>query len=124
VNSLAQAAALIAGLVHVMIFWLESVAFRRESVYRSFLAGPEDVDALRPWAFNQGFYNLFLAVGSFGGLIALHGGHPAAGRAVTLFCCGCMAGAAVVLVSTNVRMARAALVQGLAPLVALLAVLA
>src|SRR5581483_2445214 len=122
-NVVTQLAALVAGLVHTMIFVMESLAFRRPSVQRSFGVSSGDLAAVRPWAFNQGFYNLFLAVGALGGLVLAHAGRPGAGRAVVLFACGCMLGAAVVLVASNRRMARAAAVQGLAPLVALLAAL-
>jgi len=122
-NALAQLAALVAGLIHVMIFGLESVVFRRPSVQRTFGVGRDDLEAVRPWAFNQGFYNLFLAVGALGGLTLLHSGAAAEGRALVLFACGSMLAAAVVLVATNRRMARAAAIQGAAPLVALIAVL-
>ncbi len=118
-NPVAQVAALVAGLVHIMIFCLESVAFGRPSVHGSFGVRPEDLAAVRPWAFNQGFYNLFLALGALAGLLVLHAGSPPAGRALVLLSCGSMLAAALVLVATNRRMLRAASIQGLAPLVAL-----
>src|SRR5262245_51086358 len=58
-NFAAQAAAVLAGLLHVAIFTMESVLFRRPQIFRRFLTMPGDVDAVRPWALNQGFYNLF-----------------------------------------------------------------
>jgi putative membrane protein len=70
---------------------------------------------VRPWAFNQGFYNLFLAVGALGGLI--WGGDK--GHAIALFACACMAGAGVVLVASDRRMVRAAATQAVPPIVAL-----
>jgi putative membrane protein len=81
------------------------------------------VEAVRPWAFNQGFYNLFLALGIFGGLIALHSGHEVAGRAVVLFSCASILGAAIVLIAGDRRMARPAAIQGVPPLIALVAAL-
>ncbi len=123
VNALAQLAALVAGLIHVMIFAMESLAFGRPPVQRTFGVAPGDLAAVRPWAFNQGFYNLFLAIGALGGLALLHTGSTVEGRTLVLFACGSMLAAAVVLIATNRRMLRAAAIQGLAPLVALVAAL-
>lgn len=120
-NVTAQVFAVLAGLLHVLIFAMESVLFRRPQVHSRFRVRPADLDAVRPWAFNQGFYNLFLALGALGGVVAVHTGHAVAGAAVALFCCAGMLGAAVVLITTDRRMARAAVVQGLTPLAALLA---
>ena len=118
-NLVGQLAALIAGLVHVMIFGLESILFPRAAVHATFGVKAGDLQAVRPWALNQGFYNLFLAVGALAGLILLHSGSPEAGRALVVLSCGSMLAAAVVLLTTNRRMLRAATVQGLAPLLAL-----
>ncbi|WP_155370260.1 DUF1304 domain-containing protein [Catellatospora vulcania] len=122
-NVVAQVFAVLAGLLHVLIFTMESVLFRRPQVHGRFRVRSQDLDAVRPWAFNQGFYNLFLALGALGGVVAVHTGHAAVGSAVALFGCACMLGAAVVLVATDRRMARAAVIQGLTPLVALAAAL-
>jgi putative membrane protein len=123
VNVVAQVAAVLAGLVHVLIFGMESVLFSRPQVYQRFHVRAEDVPAVRAWAFNQGWYNLFLAAGAVGGVIAVHAGSAAAGRSIALFACACMLGAALVLIGTDRRMLRGALVQGVLPLVALLAAL-
>jgi putative membrane protein len=122
-NLVGQLAALVAGVLHVFFFCLESLWFTRRQAYRRFLVREADAEAVRPWAFNQGFYNLFLALGIFGGVIALHSGQETAGRAVVLFCCAAILGAAVVLIASDRRMARAAALQGLPPLVALAAAL-
>ena len=121
-NAVAQVAALVAGLIHVMIFVLESVIFRRPPVHATFGVAPDDVAAVRPWAFNQGFYNLFLAAGALGGPVLVWSGSTVAGRTLALFACGSMLAAAVVLVATNRRMLRGAAIQGVAPLLFLLAV--
>jgi putative membrane protein len=122
-NVFAQVFAGVAGLVHVLIFALESVRFPRDpKVQANFRVAPEDVNAVRPWAFNQGFYNLFLAIGIFLGLVRIWAGDDAAGVALVGFACACMVGAAAVLVGTDRRMLRGALVQGVAPLLALVAI--
>jgi putative membrane protein len=75
-------------------------------------------------AFNQGFYNLFLAIGIAGGLALVLAGSVEAGRAVVLFACACMVGAGVVLFASSRRFARSAAIQALPPLVAIVAALA
>jgi putative membrane protein len=75
-------------------------------------------------AFNQGFYNLFLALGIAGGLLLVVTGNAVTGRPIVLFSCACMVGAGVVLVATNRRFAPAAAIQAAPPLVAIIAAFA
>jgi putative membrane protein len=118
---IAQGAALVAALLHVGFFYLESVAFVRPTVWPRFgLATQEQADIVRPMALNQGFYNLFLAVGILGGLALIASGDPDAGRPVVLFACLCMVGAGLVLIATDRRLVRAALLQLVPPFLALL----
>jgi putative membrane protein len=114
-NAVGLIFALIAALIHVYIFVLESVLFPRPSAHKTFGVTEADLPAVRPWAFNQGFYNLFLAVIAVVGVIL----HDTAGKALVGAACGSMLAAALVLLATNRRMLRAAAVQGLAPLIAL-----
>jgi len=116
VSLVGQLFAGLAGALHVLIYVMESVLFTRPQIYRRFLLSTQaEVDAVRPWAFNQGFYNLFLAIGVFVGL-ALGGD---AGTALVAFSTASMLAAALVLVATDRRMLRAAAVQGVPPLLAL-----
>jgi putative membrane protein len=116
VSVVAQVFVAVAGVFHLAVFVMESVVFRRPSTYRRFLIKtPEEAEVARPWAFNQGFYNLFLALGALGGLIA--GGDR--GRAIALFACACMAGAGIVLLGSDRRMARPAALQAVPPIAAL-----
>ncbi len=122
---LAEIAAVVAALIHVWFFALESVLFDRPNVWRRFgLRSAEDAAVVRPMAFNQGFYNLFLAVGVALGLALIAAGNEVAGRAVVVFACASMVAAGAVLVTTGRRFALAAAVQAVPPLVALLLTLA
>jgi putative membrane protein len=117
---LASAAALVAAAFHVLFFFLESVAFTRPTVAARFgLTSPEQVAAVRPMAFNQGFYNLFLAIGVVVGLGLVAAGSVEAGRAIVLFACASMVGAGIVLLATSPRFARSAAIQALPPAVAI-----
>ncbi|MBF6175008.1 DUF1304 domain-containing protein [Nocardia blacklockiae] len=121
--TIVQISAAVAALVHCLIFVLESVRFADPAVYRrTFRVADTELAAVRSWAFNQGFYNLFLAVGAFVG-VGLLRGLPSAGWALLLMSCGSMLAAAVVLVAKDRRFARAAAVQGVFPALALLAAL-
>ena len=137
----------IAGAVHLGIFLIESVLWTPLRTWRLFgIRDPAVADASRRWALNQGFYNLFLAIGAIGGGIA-HGvmsytfncvqwtpdcaakvaradlsGVP--GLVVAGFSAACMVGAAIVLLASSGRRALVpALVQGAPPLAGLVLIL-
>jgi putative membrane protein len=59
----------LAGLIHVYIFCLESLLWGKPKTNRVFGVSPEIAEHNRLFAFNQGFYNLFLAVAAIGGLV-------------------------------------------------------
>lgn len=118
-NAVTQIFAVLAGLIHIGIFALESLVFTRPNVSRIFLGNAPLTPQLQSFAFNQGFYNLFLALGAIGGVIA--GGN--AGRAITLFCCACIVGAGLVLLASNRNMLRGALGQIVPAGIALVAAL-
>jgi putative membrane protein len=113
----------LAALIHVYIFYLESLAWTAPGTWRRFGVGTqEEADVLRPMAYNQGFYNGFLAVGALAGIILVTSPRFAqAGVALELFTALCMVLAATVLVVSNPRLARAALLQGLLPLLGVIA---
>jgi len=121
----AQLAAVVAAAIHVWFFVVESLLFGRPGVAARFgLRTEEQIAAVRPMAFNQGFYNLFLAIGVAAGVAQIAAGADVAGRAVVLFCCLCMVWAGIVLLVTSRRFLQAALVQLLPPLVAIVATFA
>jgi len=113
--------AALAGVLHVWIFVMESVLFDRPSIHARFGVRSQDVPVVRPWAYNQGFYNLFLGIGALVGVVVAASGHHSVGLALVLASCGSMLAAAVVLVASQRAMARAAATQGTLPLLAVLA---
>jgi putative membrane protein len=108
----------LAALVHVYIFWLEALAFETAG-RRVFGVAAADVTAMKPWAFNQGFYNLFLAVGTGVG-VAINGANRDAGTALVVLGAGSMLAAALVLAGSDRTKLRGALVQGTLPALSLL----
>ena len=114
-------AAVLAALIHVWFFLMESVWFMQPRVHARFgLATPEQAAIVRSFAYNQGFYNLFLAVGVGLGLALAATGNPAAGNILVIFACGSMVAAGVVLFLHNRHFLRAAAIQVGPALVALL----
>lgn len=111
--------AALAALIHVMIFVMESLLWHKPAVWKSFgLRSSEAAAIVRPVIFNQGFYNLFLAVGAGVGLIFIFRPEFAlAGYALCLFALASMLLASIVLVSSSPKLVRAAIIQGGPPLV-------
>lgn len=111
--------ALIAGLIHIYIFLMESILWGKPRINKVFGMTSEQAENNRLFAFNQGFYNLFLALGAiFGSIMVINNSSP---TAVTLmvFSCACMFGAACVLFFSAKKLLRPALIQGIPPLIAL-----
>ncbi|WP_150307303.1 DUF1304 domain-containing protein [Planctomonas psychrotolerans] len=110
----------LAALLHVGFFLVESVYFTKPHAWKRFgLTSQEQAGIARPLAFNQGFYNLFLALGAGLGLILYFAGNVPAGLTLVLYTTAFMVLAAIILASTNRRMLGAALIQGAPPLLGL-----
>ena len=112
----------LAALLHVYIFVMESVTWTSPRTRATFGLSAQEAEATKQMAYNQGFYNLFLAIITVVG-VALLGQQEDVGRALALAGTGSMLAAAVVLVTHDRSMARAALVQGTLPALAVLLLL-
>ena len=111
----------LAALVHVYIFVMESVQWTKPATWKRFgVRSQADADVTKPMAFNQGFYNLFLAIGVATGLILLASGVPQVGLGMIFLAAGSMVAAALVLVVSSPKLARAAAIQGTLPLLGLI----
>ncbi|KGN31526.1 membrane protein [Knoellia sinensis KCTC 19936] len=113
----------IAALIHVYIFRLESLAWTEPATRKVFGTTPETALVTKPLAYNQGFYNLFLAIIAVVGIAVSAYGSDDVGRALLYAACGSMLAASLVLVTSNAKALRAALVQGVAPALAVVALL-
>ncbi|WP_411719626.1 DUF1304 domain-containing protein [Mycetocola sp.] len=111
-------AATLSAAIHVLIFYWESLAWTRPAVWKRFgLVSAEDAETTRVFAYNQGYYNLFLAIGAIVGSVLYGLGATDAGFALGLFSVSCMFAAAIVLVTSGPGRLRAAAVQGFFPLI-------
>jgi putative membrane protein len=116
--------AIIAALLHVYIFTMESLTWTMPATWKRFgLASQADAETTRLLAYNQGFYNLFLAVGALIGVGCVafapqDSVQPVVGWTLVFSCCGSMLLAAAVLAFSGKKYLRAAATQGTTPLLA------
>ena len=108
----------LAGLLHVYIFTMESLTWTSPRTRATFGTTAEEAETTKLLAFNQGFYNLFLAIVTGIGIAAVVLGHNAIGAALVFAGVGSMASAAVVLLASSPDKARAAVTQGTFPVIA------
>ncbi|WP_458352032.1 DUF1304 domain-containing protein [Pacificispira sp. HM-600] len=112
----------LAALIHVYIFVLESIIWTTPRARATFGTTPEQARQTRELAFNQGFYNLFLAIATGLGIILVAAGNLSVGATLVLVGTGSMLAASLVLVLSSPAKARAAAVQGATPLIAVVLV--
>ncbi|KRD08743.1 epimerase [Mycobacterium sp. Root265] len=110
----------LAALLHVYIFVMESLTWTSPRTRATFGLSAQEAEATKEMAFNQGFYNLFLAIVSGVGIGAVLTGHGAVGTALVLAGVGSMLAAALVLLLSSPDKARAAVTQGVFPLISVL----
>ena len=97
----------LAALLHVYIWVMESLTWTSARTRATFGISEEEALATKELAFNQGFYNLFLAIVTLG--IVIGGfGHNGVGLALIFAGTGSMLAAALVLLLSSPDKARAA----------------
>jgi putative membrane protein len=113
--------AAIAGIIHVLFFLMESVWWMHPKVHKNFgIKSIAEASQFKPSFFNQGFYNLFLAIGIFAGIYLLKYQSSTHGITLMLFGCASMFAASIVLLVSKPNMLRGVFIQGLCPLLAIL----
>ncbi|WP_291377618.1 DUF1304 domain-containing protein [Demequina sp.] len=109
----------LAAALHIYIWAMESLWWTTPRVRATFGTTVEQAEATRGLAFNQGFYNLFLALVTLAGIVGYAMGSDGVGAALVLAGAGSMLAAAIVLILSDPTKASAAVKQGALPLVAL-----
>lgn len=114
----------IAALLHVFIFFLESIAWTSARARRTFGTGTvEEAAAQQQLAFSQGFYNLFLAIAVALGIVLFLAGQSSIGATLVFTGAGSMVAASLVLLLSDRSKASAALKQGAIPAAGVLALI-
>ena len=109
----------LAALLHVYIWVMESFLWTAPRTRAAFGTTAEEAETTKLLAYNQGFYNLFLAIVTIVGIVISGFGHYSAACALIFAGTGSMLAAAVVLLASSPEKARAAVMQGTFPLLAI-----
>ena len=113
----------LAALLHVYIFTMEAITWTSPRTRATFGISAQQALDTKELAFNQGFYNLFLAIVAAVGIGAIKLGYNGIGLALIFAGVGSMAAAALVLLLSSPDKARAAITQGTLPVLAIVALL-
>lgn len=105
--------------LHVYIWVLESFLWTSDATTRKFGMTKTQAEQTRQLAFNQGYYNLFLAITAAAGVYVFQSGQTGVGLALITAGLGSMVAAGLVLALNDRRKVRPALIQLTAPLMAL-----
>ncbi|WP_182380199.1 DUF1304 domain-containing protein [Nocardioides sp. WS12] len=108
----------LAALLHVYIWVMESLTWTSPKTRATFGTSAEEAEATKELAYNQGFYNLFLAVVTAIGIGLIAADHDDVGAALVFTGAGSMVAAGLVLLLSSPDKARAALTQLTFPAIA------
>jgi len=113
-------------IIHALFFVAESILWLKPYIYQNILSSANSTISLFEQAklleivfFNQGFYNLFLALGLVAGMISIKRGYFERGITLLGFCCLFAVGAGLVLALSAGALLGAALQSG-PPMIALI----
>ncbi len=116
--------------IHIVVFFIESIFWLEPIIYTQAvtkidvltdISAYEQARILEVLFFNQGFYNLFVALGGPAGIILYKLGKTQAGIALVSYTCLFAFGAGLVLASSTTAY-PGALVQGVPPALAILGI--
>ena len=87
-NAVAQAAALLAALIHIAVSPMECFLIDRPAVQRFLRIQAKNISDIRLWAFAIGAHNLVVGLGTILGLVIVYTGDEVVGK--TLVLAGCV----------------------------------
>ncbi|WP_432890399.1 DUF1304 family protein [Kribbella sp. CA-245084] len=122
-STAAQVLAIFIAVMLTVVFVMESILYRHPKLYPLFLTRREDLDAVRMWTVNMGWYNLSTAAALVIGVILAANGHESAGEALVTFTAAQHTFMAVVLVVSERRLWLNALMEGIPAAVLLILML-
>lgn len=117
-TAVALAFAGLAAALHVYIWVMESLTWTSPRTRATFGISAEEAEATKELAYNQGFYNLFLALVTFGGIAAHLADEETVGSTLVFTGAGSMVAAGLVLLLSSPDKARAAITQLALPAIA------
>ncbi len=104
---------IVMAVIHVYIFCLESIWWGKPKTNRVFGVTDANAQVMRGAMFNQGFYNLFLAIALLVGFFwSAQPGNEVQAQALKDYAALSILGAALVLWLSEPKLMRASLIQG------------
>jgi putative membrane protein len=122
-STAAQVLAIVIAVMLTVVFVMESILYKHPKLYPLFLTKPDDLDAVRMWTVNLGWYNLTTAAALLIGVVLAANGYESAGEALVTFTAAQHTFMAVVLVVSERRLWFNALLEGVPAAVLLVLVL-
>jgi len=110
----------ITAILHILFFKLESIDFMKPETLKRFGLDEHSGEFVKTWAFNQGFYNLFLAIGLIYSIFLLFKGNVERGVTLASFILLTITGAGLVLYISVPEKFSAALIQAIPAIIALI----
>ena len=111
-STAAQVLAVVIAVVLTVVFVMEAILYRNPRLYPTFLTRPGDLDAVRMWTVNMGWYNLTTAVALVAGVVLVQTDHLAQGQALIVFTAAQHTFMAVVLVISQPKLWLNSLMEG------------
>lgn len=111
-STAAQVLAVVIGVMLTVVFVMEAFLYRHPRFYPLFLTKPDDLDAVRMWTVNMGFYNLTTAIAMFAGVVLVQTDHVPQGEALIVFTAAQHVFMAFVLVASQRKLWFNSLLEG------------
>lgn len=89
-NAVSQIFAVLAALVYIVVFPLESFLMHRPWAQKFLSTPPQNVPAVMMWAIPTGFRNLLIGLGALAGVVAVNVGYLVVGYTLVIYCCANM----------------------------------
>jgi putative membrane protein len=89
-NAVSQVFAVLAAMIYIVVFPLESFLLHRPGAQKFLSTPPENVPAVMMWAVPTGFRNLVIGLGVLAGVVAVNLGYLVVGRTLVIYCCANM----------------------------------
>jgi putative membrane protein len=86
-NAVSQVFAVIAAVIYIAVFPLESFLMHRPGAQKFLSTPPQNVPAVMMWAIPTGFRNLVIGLGVLAGVVAANMGHVVVGYTLVIYCC-------------------------------------
>lgn len=116
-TGLIQVLGVVFGVLLISVGIMESFFIRHQRLHRLFLVKPDDIETVRLWTFNLGFYNVIWGIGAIAGALVLGGADAAAGEALLMFTCAAHVALGLILFLSERRLWGNAIAEAVLPLI-------